>query len=99
MLYECLAGRRPFEGENDFQLVQNIVQGKRAHLRDVCNSDTPDALVEAVEKLLESDVDKRMASANALLQALRNISPLATTRMDLAELVRPVMKPNASQTS
>jgi serine/threonine protein kinase len=88
LLFECLAGFKPFRADNDIQLLKNIIEGNRPALSHVCPPDTPPVLIEAVESLLVTDVHARCQSAADFLEALRPISPAAATRKDLALLVK-----------
>ncbi len=69
MLYECLTGRLPFEGENYHQLLIAILSGKRP---DVCalRPEVPAALAAIVERAIATEPDARYGSARELLSAL-----------------------------
>lgn len=69
MLYECLTGRLPFEGENYHQLLIAILSGKR---RGVCavRPEVPAALGAIVERAIATEPDARYPSARELLLAL-----------------------------
>ena len=86
MLYELLAGQRPFDGESDFDTVRRIVCGERPALRSLA-PDAPDALVACIEQLLAVQPGERPASAMAVLDTLPQI-PVHKVRMRLGELVR-----------
>lgn len=47
LLYECLAGVRPFDADSDFGTVKAIVNGIRKPLQDVCESQLPPSLINA----------------------------------------------------
>ena len=69
MLYECLTGRLPFEGENYHQLLIAILSGKR---QAVCalRPEVPAALGAIVERAIATEPDARYPSARELLLAL-----------------------------
>jgi serine/threonine protein kinase len=61
VLYELIAGRRPFEAESEVQLVQLIIQGKAADLRAL-RPNVPDQLVQIIERSLQKNRDARYAN-------------------------------------
>ncbi len=65
----------------------NILAGEHVPV-DRMAPDTPAALVEIVERLLEPHADARFADAAALLDALVVVAPPPTVRRKLAQLVR-----------
>lgn len=85
-LFETLAGKRPFDGDSDFDTIRRIVAGQRRSLRDF-RPDVPDELAACVERLLAVDPQQRFASAAAFLEALPMIS-VPAARRTFAELVR-----------
>jgi len=90
MLYECLCGERPFDGEGNLQTVQRILTSERPSLATRCPTDTPEALIHAIESLLEADPNKRCSNAAAFADALPALAQPSTTRRALAEKVRQV---------
>ncbi len=85
-LFEALAGKRPFDGDSDFDTLRRIVAGRRSTLRDF-RTDVPEGLANCIDCLLTVDPNQRLASAAALLEALPVIS-VPAARRKLAELVR-----------
>ncbi len=69
VLYELLAGRRPFEANNDLELMKTIVHGAAPPLPD----DLPEALRIAVEKALEKDAAERYQSMRELVVDLKRV--------------------------
>jgi serine/threonine protein kinase len=90
MLYEAMAGQRPFDGHSDIDTIRRIVAGQHAHLGSVIQG-APAHLVQCVERLLAVRPDDRYPSARAFLEAL---PPVATHRVRrrLGELVRERMQ-------
>lgn len=86
MLYEALAGQRPFDGHSDIDTIRRIVAGQHTHLGALAQG-APAHLVQCVERLLTVRPDDRYPSARALLEAL---PPVATHRVRrrLGDLVR-----------
>ena len=70
VLYELLAGRRPFEGASDLELLQTIIHGAARPL----TADVPLALRMVVEKALDRDPAERYQSARDLVVDLRRLS-------------------------
>jgi serine/threonine protein kinase len=67
VLYEALAGRRPFDGASDFDRLKAIVEGAPEELP----GDIPEALRMIVEKTLEKDPAERYQSMRELVVDLR----------------------------
>jgi Tol biopolymer transport system component len=70
LLYELFAGRRPFAGATDLEVLQNIVHGIPPPL----DADIPPILRMAVEKALEKDPSDRYQSMNELVVDLRRFT-------------------------
>jgi serine/threonine protein kinase/Tol biopolymer transport system component len=69
VLYELLAGHRPFEAANDLELMKTIVHGTPQPLP----ADIPEALRLAVEKALEKDPAERYQSMRELVVDLKRV--------------------------
>jgi Tol biopolymer transport system component len=67
VLYELLAGRRPFSGSSELELLKTIIHGTAEPL----GGDFPDALREIVGKALEKDPADRYQTARELVVDLR----------------------------
>jgi serine/threonine-protein kinase len=78
LLYELLAGHRPFSGSSDLALLNAIVQGTPAPLGD----DVPFGLKAVIERALEKDPAERYHSARDMVADLRRLvrQPPATAR-------------------
>jgi len=70
MLYEMLAGRKPFAAPTDLELLQTIIHGTPQPLED----DTPPALRAVVEKSLEKDPGDRYQSMREMVVDLRRLA-------------------------
>jgi Tol biopolymer transport system component/predicted Ser/Thr protein kinase len=70
VLYELLAGRRPFEGATDLEELQTIIHGDPRPL----GGDVPMALRMVVEKALEKDPSERYQSMRDLVVDLRRLT-------------------------
>jgi serine/threonine protein kinase len=89
LLYECLAGFRPFDGGHDLQTLDHARNGHREPLRGVAPQ-APDPLAEAVEALLEPDPERRPRHARAFLAMLSDVPPPPLGRRMLGQLVQSV---------
>jgi serine/threonine protein kinase len=69
MLYECLTGRVPFEGENYHQLLQHILSGKHRPARELAPAVSAE-LAAVLDRAIAADPAKRYASAREMLLAL-----------------------------
>jgi eukaryotic-like serine/threonine-protein kinase len=85
VLYELLAGRRPFEATNDLELLKSIAHATPAALPDA----VPDLLRNAVDKALEKEPADRYQTMQDLVADLRR----ATRKTGTQTAVPPVKKP------
>ena len=70
VLYELLAGRRPFVGVSELEVLQNVIHGNAAPL----GPNIPLPLRMIVEKALEKDVGDRYQSMRDLVVDLRRVA-------------------------
>jgi serine/threonine protein kinase len=87
VLFEALAGRRPFDGVTELDTLTRIKEGTHDSLSALCPA-APDSLCAIVEQLLVPRADERFQAAAALLHALAHVAPPPTVSRQLAELVR-----------
>jgi serine/threonine protein kinase len=73
VLYEALAGRRPFAGATDLEVLQTIIHGTAHPLSE----DLPLALRTVVHKALEKDLAKRRSSQPITGPLAARTKPLA----------------------
>jgi eukaryotic-like serine/threonine-protein kinase len=73
ILYEMLAGRRPFESEDKVKIISMHLAHAPPRIRDVSpRVDVPVALEQVVLQALEKSRENRFATAQAFLQALED---------------------------
>lgn len=66
ILYEMLTGKVPFDGDTDFMIYQQHVQGKLPDLREMLA--VSDTLCAIVEKALEKNRDDRFSGCGEMLE-------------------------------
>ena len=71
-LYELVAGRRPFVGKNEAELMFNIAEGQLIRPRRL-RPDVPTALDELIVDALSRDPDRRPPDAASLSRQLRTV--------------------------
>lgn len=98
MLYEILAGRRPYDGRTDLETLTFIQAGRRTPLADLCPGTLP-AFVAIVERLIDPAPERRFQSATELLDAIVEVAPPPTARKILGDLVKKVAPTRRSDPS
>ena len=88
VLYETLAGRPPFSGEDSVKVIFGHIHDTPVALAKL-NSKVPQTLAQCVMKLLEKEPEKRYQSAENLLKTLREVS-----EEFLRETIVPAHKPS-----
>jgi serine/threonine protein kinase/tetratricopeptide (TPR) repeat protein len=78
MLFEMLAGQRPFTGQSLAQTLMALVTQPTPDLEELC-PDAPVALVDLVYRMLEKDPHARIASVRHVGAALEDILQGRTT--------------------
>ncbi|MCZ6807082.1 MAG: protein kinase, partial [Deltaproteobacteria bacterium] len=86
VLFEAVAGVRPFDGAHDVETMQRIVEGQRRALAEVAPG-VPVALQEVIENLIAIDPEDRTPSASQLLEELAALAPPPRVRRELASMV------------
>lgn len=86
VLYECLTGRRPFDGETDVAVFQRILEDTPPPPRAL-RPDVPEALDAVVMRALSKDPTQRFVTCDELARALAQ-SALALPSLDLGEWLR-----------
>jgi serine/threonine-protein kinase len=76
--YECLAGRRPFDGENPFDIAMKRLREPPPALA----VDAPPAVIAVVERALAADPEQRWPSGRELAVAARQAITGAPGRAD-----------------
>ncbi len=71
-LYEVLAGKRPFDAENDYAIIFRVASEEPVPL-DECREDLPSNLVRAVHRALNKIPDRRYASMKEFREDLMQV--------------------------
>lgn len=71
VLFECLAGRCPFDGES-YNEVMALLLTQRAPRLDDLAPETPHAVADVVAKALEPDTSRRYRTMDAFAEAVRS---------------------------
>jgi serine/threonine-protein kinase len=100
VLWECLAGRRLFDGPTDADVVHAVREGEVAP-PSRHNPDVTEALDEVVARLLARDADARFASADeahaALLDVARDLFCDRGLKQHAARLARTWPRPEVEE--
>jgi eukaryotic-like serine/threonine-protein kinase len=97
VLYQLLTSKRPFDGETDFAVIQNIV-GLTPPAVTFHNAGLPAALDAVVAKALAKSRDVRFASADEFVDALNLASNDAADATIAPKSLSPVKGVNATWT-
>jgi serine/threonine-protein kinase len=87
ILFECLSGERPVEGDNFGQIFRNLHEGTVRSLRDVTNG-VPDDLADLVAKMLAVPREGRPADLREVLRVLT-----AHTTVSVRDVHAPASRP------
>ncbi len=101
VLYEALAGKRPFEGESVTETMMNIIMQEPADLAAVAPT-VPTSLVEIVQRSLQKKPERRFGSAGEMVDALSRVdfappaiarAPEKPSKADAPTVAMPVAPP------
>ncbi|MFZ1862666.1 MAG: serine/threonine-protein kinase [Polyangiales bacterium] len=74
VLFEALAGQRPFQGEHDPATIMKVLQGDRPSLRSLAPH-APAGLCDVIEGLLATDAQQRPPNAGRVMELLEPFIP------------------------
>lgn len=94
VLYEMIAGRKPFSGANHVALIQNVLHGKPIPLHEI-DPVVPESVSSAVARCLEKDPGQRYGSVEEFSTVLEMILPLE--RPNLKSVVRELVARTVEQ--
>lgn len=87
VLFECLAGQRPYRGATDVAAMMALSEGRRTPIREVAPH-LPESMSMIVERLLARRPEDRFQDAGALAEALAPLTSVASARRALGQVVR-----------
>lgn len=79
VLYEALAGRPPFRGDNMFQLLHDVVYRQADLLQDIC-PEIPKSLALSIHRAMDKARGNRYGSVQSFLDALTGSGGLPPNR-------------------
>lgn len=88
VMYELLAGHRPFRGKTDLEVLQTIIHGDAAPLSD----EVPFRLRMTVEKALEKDPADRYQGMRDLVVDLRRLTRQSTETASVGTTATPAVQ-------
>jgi len=96
VFYEMLSGQRPFRGDYDQAVVYSILNEDPQPLKQL-NPQLPTRLTELTERCLEKDPQKRIHSAQQILEILKDYRSLShgtvNKKIKMAEFLEKMKKP------
>ena len=75
VLYEMIAGRKPFTGANHIALIQDVLHSHPVPLHEL-DPQIPESISHAVQKCLEKTPERRYGSMEELVTVLEMVLPL-----------------------
>lgn len=96
VLFEALAGERPYDGGNDPATIMKILNGDHPSLVGL-SPGAPEPLRELIEQLIEPDVEDRPQSASELRELFEDLVPAPRVQRELGRMVaelRPEQEPD-----
>jgi serine/threonine protein kinase len=97
VLYELLAYRRPFTGDNHAAVLLSILQNEPPPIRQIV-PECPVALESILSRALRKDHRERYSTMAAFLKDLEKIAPSLDREVSRAAAAKPAPLPNAQHT-
>lgn len=94
VLYECLAGRVPFQGKNDQETAVLRLQRDPTPLNGLC-PDVPSTVISVIHRMMRRKPDNRFATGEEVARALE--SALAGSHDAITPVVGGMVNTNASK--
>lgn len=89
VMYECLAGRPPYNADNAIQTIVRHLQEKPRPINKVrTDAGVPEALEEIIEKCLEKNPEHRYQSAHDLRRAIEGLRDKPSSHRTVSGSVR-----------
>jgi len=90
-LYEMLSGKTPYEADTPVSMLMKIVQGNFLPLNQV-NPNVPLPAQKMIEKMMQTDTQKRYANVDELLESLQEVEKEITLSEGKAALKETVSR-------
>jgi serine/threonine-protein kinase len=91
LLYEMIAGRRPFDGETLSDIIVSILERRPRPLSE-CAADVSPRLEQAVDRALAKKRDERYQTVDEMLKDLRRVKQRADVEAGIDESVSPEIR-------
>ena len=88
ILYECLAGVRPIEGDNAGQIMKGILVGEMRPLAEHV-PDLPEEVYELVRRMIEHDRDQRLRDLREAFDVLAHYTDVSSKRFSRPRFTDP----------
>jgi serine/threonine protein kinase/Tfp pilus assembly protein PilF len=92
LLYEMIAGRRPFRGDTEAAIMRSILDDSPDPLARY-KSGVPSALQEIIDKALDKDLETRYQTVTGLLADLKRVKKAMEPGTDTHPLLTPHKRP------
>ncbi len=86
LLFELIAGRRPFKGADEGEALARLIHGERPRLRAL-RPDVDPSIEGLVDRLLATEPDERVASADDVVGVIATMTVAGLGARTLAQLV------------
>ncbi len=90
-LYEILTGKTPYEADTPVSMMMKIVQGNFLPINEV-NPNVPLPVQKVVEKMMQTDTQKRYANVDELIKSLRKVEKEITLSEDKVAVKKTVSR-------
>jgi non-specific serine/threonine protein kinase len=88
MLYEMLAGEKPFQKSHEQALIHSILNDEPKRISEI-RSDVPDYLEKTITKALDKNADRRFQTVEEILLGLKKSSPISFPKAKKSIIVLP----------
>ena len=84
VVFECLTGKAPFDGDHTFAVLAKVVIEEQSRVRDLV-PELPPELDELLERMMAKEPDRRPPDARVVLEQMRRLGPVAGVRVGMSE--------------
>jgi len=76
MFYEMATGKAPFDGDSDYDVMENIVHGRFEPPEKLADPKLPPHIIGAIKRAMDADPAKRWADCREFAEALTSGKPI-----------------------